>query len=109
MGGPDQDDDDPAAGFDDRATEVDKLDAVPEVVNDTTGKYPTLQGQEVVQREVEIARARAEQMEYDLTALKLWLMSTGRHPDVAQALVERFAMWAHDDENDRVVRAAMRR
>jgi uncharacterized protein YwlG (UPF0340 family) len=109
MAGPDDPDE---WDFEGEDTRLDELDAIPEAIDrtrDSTGKYLTLQGQQMVDREVELARARADQIEYDMMALKLAMMEGGTHPAIAEAQVDKLRRWAAVPANDHLIRVMLKR
>jgi hypothetical protein len=112
--GDDPDEYDPEEDFESRPTRLDEIPPLPEAVPEAitprpeiTGRHPTLQG--YVDREVEIARARADQIEYDMMALKLAMMAAGVSHFIAEAEIDKLRRWAAVPENDRLIRASMKR
>jgi len=77
----------------------------------STGKYKTLSGYGVspdVQSELAFGRGCAHCTKKVLMALKLRLIETGTHPDVADAQIEKFRIWMEDPDNVELVRVAMK-
>lgn len=103
--------------FEDRATVSDRptiaddaQQAIPEATTprpDVTDRHRTLQG--YVDREVEIAQARAEERAYVLMAIKLMMMQVKVHVLAADAEIAKIERWCAVPENDHLVRVALRR
>lgn len=80
-------------------------EAIPETA--TTGRYRTLHGFEVAAAvEVAEGRARLEERERVLQALRLAMIQGGSHPDAARLQVDRLRAWMAQPENEELVRVA---
>ena len=114
-------DDDPswegefAATDDEKATEIDKREVLPEEAvpaavsaHDTTGKYKTLSYVAAdVRSELAFGRGCAHCTKKVLTAFKLWLMSKRVDPTAAQVRVDELIAWMHDPRNAELIRVAL--
>ncbi len=103
--------DDAPTKLDEEGTLPDEAVPVPTPARDTTGKYKTLTGYEVsadVQSELAFGRGCAHCTKKVFTALKLAMMASGTHPDIAQVQIDRLAMWMNDPENAELIRVTMK-
>ncbi len=100
-------DDDGDWAFEDEPTRDDSRQAIPEAPArpETTAPHRTLN--DILDQEVEAARARLDERRFLLAGLRLWQMQKGKHPALAEAIAIEFEAWLSLDENVRLIRATL--